>query len=101
MFWLEDVFSAWKIHVGLIDVLIVISLSDPRNWTPNQVCQFINWLIDELNIKDVDASQFRMNGVELCNLSKQDLTNHFPVNLVDILWMYLETLKFGMFKMIY
>jgi len=69
---------------------------DPRNWTPQQVCQFINWLTDELNIKGVDANQFRMNGVELCNLSKQDLSSHFPANLVDILWMYLETLKFAM-----
>ncbi|XP_065056656.1 GA-binding protein alpha chain-like [Rhopilema esculentum] len=66
---------------------------DPRNWTSQQVSQFINWLIQELNVKGVDASQFRMSGVELCNLSKQDLNNHFPVSLVDILWMYLETLK--------
>ena len=69
---------------------------DPRNWTPQQVCQFINWLTDELSIKEVDATQFRMSGVELCNLSKHDLNSHFPPSLVDILWMYLETLKFGM-----
>lgn len=68
---------------------------DPRNWTPQQVCQFINWLVEELNIKGVEANQFRMNGVELCNLSKQDLSSHFPTNLVDVLWMYLETLKFA------
>eukprot|EP00112_Aurelia_sp_Birch-Aquarium-sp1_P017816 Seg417.18 transcript_id=Seg417.18/GoldUCD/mRNA.D3Y31 product="GA-binding protein alpha chain" protein_id=Seg417.18/GoldUCD/D3Y31 len=68
---------------------------DPRNWSPQQVCQFINWLTDELSIKEVDATQFRMSGVELCNLSKHDLTNHFPPSLVDILWMYLETLKFA------
>eukprot|EP00794_Sanderia_malayensis_P011077 gene11077-12245_t len=68
---------------------------DPRNWTPQQVCQFINWLVDELNIQGVEANQFRMNGIELCNLSKQDLSNHFPSNLVDVLWMYLETLKFA------
>ncbi len=70
---------------------------DPWNWTSQQVCQFVNWLVGELSIQGVEANQFRMNGIELCNLSKQDLSSHFPSNLVDVLWMYLETLKFGKF----
>ena len=70
---------------------------DPRNWTAQHVCQFIGWLVKQLNITGVEANQFKMNGIELCNLSKDDLGSHFPNHLVDILWMYLEALKLGEF----
>lgn len=51
---------------------------DPRQWSREDVVEFLQWCEREFDLPTVDTNRLRMNGRALCMLSKADLSERVP-----------------------
>lgn len=71
------------------------SSSDPRQWTENNVAEWLTWTVNEFSLKNVDFDKFCMNGASLCAMGKERFLDLAPDFVGDILWEHLEMLQKG------
>ena len=55
------------------------TFSDPRQWSREEVRQWILWLSVRHNLSCVDPLRFQMNGKALCLMSLQMFTYRVPL----------------------
>lgn len=72
-----------------------LRVSDPRQWTDQNVAQWLAWTVNEFSLKSVDFEKFCMNGATLCGMGKERFLDLAPDFVGDILWEHLEMLQKG------
>lgn len=72
-----------------------LHIADPRQWTDQNVAQWLAWTVNEFSLKSVDFDKFRMNGATLCGMGKERFLDLAPDFVGDILWEHLEMLQKG------
>lgn len=83
------------IHFAIIFVMFfLLTVTDPRIWTKEDVTAFIQWAEIEFDLPRFDTELFQMNGKALCLLTKQDLGERCP-GAGDLLYNVLQLLRRG------
>lgn len=72
-----------------------LHVADPRQWTDQNVAQWLAWTVNEFSLKSVDFDKFCMNGATLCSMGKERFLDLAPDFVGDILWEHLEMLQKG------
>lgn len=57
---------------------VIVSASDPRLWSRDDVVAFLRWAEREFDLPQFDMDMFQMNGKALCLLTKSDLGERCP-----------------------
>lgn len=65
--------------------------NDPRQWSRQNVYNWLEWCVDQLSLPSVDTEQFHMNGKALCLLKKSDFRERAPRS-GDVLFNSLQFL---------
>jgi len=70
---------------------------DPKQWSTNEVSQFMRWLVELLKIHPplIPYDDFQIDGKLLFKIRRRNLQSVFPDIAVDSLWMHVEALKFA------
>ncbi|XP_028401479.1 protein c-ets-1-A-like [Dendronephthya gigantea] len=68
---------------------------DPRDWTPENVCQWLSWAESKFNLgiqlsSFLDSYGFVYDGRALCRLTKRNLCLSTSVAIGEILWQSLQ-----------
>jgi c-ets proto-oncogene protein len=74
--------------------------ADPHRWTVQHVAHWLHWAIREFNVvldDDRCSALLRLNGAELCALTKEQFIKQAPDFLGDIFWEHLDMLRKGIY----
>ncbi|XP_051971686.1 transcriptional regulator ERG isoform X4 [Xyrauchen texanus] len=72
----------------------VIVPADPALWSSDHVCQWLEWAVKEYSLPQVDVSLFhRVDGKELCKMTKDDVQRLTSNYTADILLSHLQYLR--------
>ncbi|XP_051973445.1 transcriptional regulator Erg-like isoform X3 [Xyrauchen texanus] len=72
----------------------VIVPADPVLWSSDHVCQWLEWAVKEYSLPQVDVSLFyRVDGKELCKMTKDDVQRLTSSYTADILLSHLQYLR--------
>lgn len=55
--------------------------------------QWLDWAVQEFNLDSVEKNEFKLNGADLCALSKEDFTCKAPPYTGDVLHSHLSLLR--------
>jgi len=69
----------------------LLSVSDPRLWSKEDVVAFLRWAEREFDLPPFDMEMFQMNGKALCLLTKADMGERCP-SAGDVLYNVLTML---------
>lgn len=68
-------------------------IADPMQWSENQVIQWLDWTIKEFGCTPVNKCNWRISGLQLCTLSKEEFLERAPPYTGDVLHSHLNLLK--------
>ena len=67
---------------------------DPLVWTQQHVQQWVDWVIAEYNVTNVNPTIFSMlDGIALCSLSKEDFCRLVNPKQADVFITHLDYLR--------
>ena len=61
------------------DSEIIFIDSDPRNWSREDVCVWVNWTLSQHNLPLPSVDRFLMNGKAVCLMSVQMFSSRVPL----------------------
>ena len=76
-----------------MNIFYSICLSDPLKWSPGHVKQWLKWAILQFGLKNINKSQWNMNGEELFSLNQVEFRRLVPTDLGDTFYMHFELLR--------
>ncbi|XP_065844270.1 protein C-ets-1-like [Oscarella lobularis] len=65
---------------------------DPSKWTTDDVQGWLTWTMKEFSIRALDRELFRIDGRELCQLTKREFLQRTPEFYGDLLYTHLQHL---------
>ena len=63
------------------------------HWTIQHVEEWLDWTVQEFGFNLIDKSNFRLTGMELCALSREEFLKRSPQYIGDVLYSHLNLLK--------
>lgn len=63
------------------------------NWTVDHVSRWLNWAQREFSFDQVDHSQFKLSGAQLCSLTQDEFERRAPPHTGDVLFSHLKLLQ--------
>ena len=88
-------FTAWiEINFRFCGKCFVF-IPDPRQWSVEQVLQWLRWAVKEFSLEGVIYSSFSMTGTQLIDLGRDEFLRRAPMFVGDILLEHLEILQRG------
>ncbi len=66
-------------------------LSDPVQWTADQVIHWAVWVMKEFGIEEMEVGGIHIPGRQLCGFSQEEFLQRVPSG--EILWSHLELLR--------
>ena len=76
-------------------VTVVVFVSDPKQWSEDNVRQWLMWAIKDFSLEGVSVQEFQMKGRDLVGMGRDSFLNRTPPFMGDILWQHLEFLQKG------
>lgn len=68
-----------------------VFLSDPVQWTADQVIHWAVWVMKEFGIEEMEVGGIHIPGRQLCGFSQEEFLQRVPSG--EILWSHLELLR--------
>ena len=88
--------------LGCFNTLLITSFinADPRDWTSQDVCQWLGWAEAKFNLgiqlaSFLDHNGFVYDGRALCRLTKRNLCFNTSIAIGEILWQSLQRICTG------
>lgn len=66
-------------------------LSDPVQWTADQVIHWAVWVMKEFSIDEMEVGGIHILGCDLCTFTQDEFLQRVPSG--EILWSHLELLR--------
>jgi len=66
-------------------------MSDPVQWTADQVIHWAVWVMKEFGIEEMEVGGIHIPGRQLCAFSQEEFLQRVPSG--EILWSHLELLR--------
>ncbi|KAH8367305.1 hypothetical protein KR200_005286 [Drosophila serrata] len=62
-------------------------------WTQSHVTHWLEWAIKQFELKDINMSDWQINGQELCSMTHQQFCRKLPRDPGNVFWTHLQLLK--------
>lgn len=86
--------SKWTVDYNFKNILSKQKIpEDPNLWTHQQVQFWLTWAIQQFRLKNIRASEWNINGQELCELKHRDLKSKINPDQLEMFYTHLEMLR--------